>query len=178
MQILADSNQVAQIIGRLTDEAAAAMRAAPGPWAVVGVRSRGDVLAARLTAALKPKYTGSIDIGLYRDDLSELAAQPVVRTTDIAFPVDGTRVLLVDDVLMSGRTTRAAIQSLIDFGRPACVRLMVMVDRGGRELPFAPDFVGLRVNADPHDRVNVRLTPTDDEDRIELLPAKHREKRK
>lgn len=168
MHVLASADQVSTVVQRLTDEAQAAMAAAPGPWAIVGVRSRGDVLAQRLACKLKPEYTGSVDIALYRDDLSGIGPQPVVRTTDIEFPMDGTNILLVDDVLMSGRSIRAAIQSLLDFGRPRCIRLMVLVDRGGRELPIAPDFVGLRVNPNPTDQIEVRLTPTDDADRIAI----------
>jgi pyrimidine operon attenuation protein/uracil phosphoribosyltransferase len=172
MQILADAKQVSEVVQRLTDEAAAAMARSPGPWAVVGIKSRGDVLAHRITAKLTPKYSGSIDIALYRDDLSGSGARHIVRTTDINFPMDGTNVLLVDDVLMSGRSIRAALQSIMDFGRPGRVKLMVLVDRGGRELPIAPDFVGLRVNADASDQVEVRLKPTDDSDRIALTPRK------
>ena len=91
---------------------------------------KNDVLAGRV---------GSLDITLYRDDLSEIGAQPVVRTTDIPFDVDGLNVVLVDDVLMTGRSVRAALQSLMDLGRPKRVWLSVLVDRGGRELPIAPD---------------------------------------
>ncbi len=168
MRVLANAEQVSTLVQRLTDEAKAAMAAASGPWAIVGVRSRGDVLAQRLSQQLNPKYTGSVDIALYRDDLSEISPQPVVRTTDIEFPMDGTNILLVDDVLMSGRSIRAAIQSLLDFGRPRRIRLLVLVDRGGRELPIAPDFVGLRVNTDPGDSVEVQLTPTDSSDQITM----------
>lgn len=170
MRILADEKQVAAMIERLEGELAAEMRRASGPWAIVGIRSRGDVLAHRLADRLKPDHTGSVDITLYRDDLSEVGPQPIVRTTDIDFPMDGTNVLLVDDVLMSGRSVRAALQSLIDYGRPRCVRLAVLVDRGGRELPIRPDYVGLRVNTDADHHVKVHLKPTDEADQILLFP--------
>ncbi|MEX2673325.1 MAG: bifunctional pyr operon transcriptional regulator/uracil phosphoribosyltransferase PyrR [Phycisphaeraceae bacterium] len=170
MRILADEQQVGTLIERLERELAAEMSRTPGPWAIVGMRSRGDVLATRLAEPLKPAYIGSLDITLYRDDLSEVGPQPIVRTTEIDFPIDGTNVLLVDDVLMSGRSVRAAIQSLIDFGRPRCVRLAVLVDRGGRELPIRPDFVGLRVNTEADHHVKVHLKPTDADDQILLYP--------
>ncbi len=166
---LADANQVGQIVDRLASELAAAMGQSEGPWALIGVRSRGDGLAKILTQRLHPDYSGSVDIALYRDDLSEIGPQPVVRTSEIDFPIDGTNVVLVDDVLMTGRSVRAAIQSLIDFGRPRCIRLLVLVDRGGRELPIAPDFVGLRVNADRNQLIEVRLKPADAEDRIGIV---------
>jgi pyrimidine operon attenuation protein / uracil phosphoribosyltransferase len=171
MSIIADSAQVASLVERLGDEAAAAMRHAGGTWAVIGIRSRGDTLARRLAQRLKPQHVGSLDIGLYRDDLSEIGPQPVVRTTEIDFDISGVNVLLVDDVLMSGRSVRAALQSLIDLGRPRCVKLLALVDRGGRELPIAPDFVGLRLNADRNEVVDVKLKPEDDRDSIE---ARHR----
>lgn len=169
MPVIADDSEVGKLIERLGDEAGAAMRNMGGEWAVVGIRSRGDALAQRLSARLKPRHTGSLDINLYRDDLSEAGPQPVVRTTEISFDLTGLNVLLVDDVLMSGRSVRAALQSLIDLGRPRCVKLLVLVDRGGRELPIAPDFVGMRLNADRRQLVEVRLKPDDPRDAIETL---------
>lgn len=166
MHVLADHKQVGGMVDRLVEELAATVRDSDGPWAVVGIRSRGDVLADRLARRLKPKYTGFVDIALYRDDLSEVGPQPIVRTTEIDFPLDGTNILLVDDVLMTGRSVRSALQSLIDFGRPRCVKLLVLADRGGRELPIAPDYVGTRINADRGQLVEVRLEPTDPEDCI------------
>jgi len=177
MKVLADPEQVAEVIDRLAEELARTMRQSKGPWAIVGVRSRGDELAKILADRLGPDFTGSVDIALYRDDLSELGPQPVVRTTDIGFPVDGTNIVLVDDVLMTGRSVRAAIQWLIDFGRPRCIKLMVLVDRGGRELPIAPDFVGLRVNADRDELIYVRLESADGEDSISIGPRPVREVR-
>ena len=111
---------------------------------------------------------GVLDITLYRDDLSEIAAQPVVRTTEIDFSLDGLDVVLIDDVLMSGRSVRAALSVLMDLGRPRRVWLAVLVDRGGdaKELPIAADFVGTTYAG--AGRVSVRLTPTDDRDAIEL----------
>ncbi|MHB1156727.1 MAG: bifunctional pyr operon transcriptional regulator/uracil phosphoribosyltransferase PyrR [Phycisphaerales bacterium] len=169
MQQLADAKKVALLIDELAAKVAGAMTD-HRPWAVVGIRRRGDALAQRLARRLKPDFTGAIDITLYRDDLSEVGPQPQVRTTDINFDLDNCNILLVDDVLMSGRSVRAALQSLLDFGRPRCVKLAVLVDRGGRELPICPDFVGLSINTDETEHVRVRLEPTDPSDQILLMP--------
>lgn len=131
--------------------------------AVVAIRRGGVHLAARLRAGLAKALgrevpAGALDIALYRDDLAQKGAAPVLGPTDIAFPLDGKTVLLVDDVLFTGRTVRAALDELVDFGRPRRVWLAVLVDRGGRELPVAADFVGARVDAAPTDDVQVRLT--------------------
>jgi len=168
MTTLADARQVAEMVDRLASEIHGVM-AGGGSWAIVGIRSRGDLLARRLAERLQPDHLGSVDITLYRDDLSEIGAQPVVQTTDIPFDLDGLRVVLVDDVLMTGRSVRAAIQTLIDYGRPKVIKLAVLVDRGGRELPIRPDFVAQRLNLDHGEHVKVRLTPTDDADRIEIV---------
>lgn len=170
MRILADDKQISTLIDRLAGELGRVMKIEEGPWAFVGLRSRGDVLAHRLAGRLKPQFTGTIDVTLYRDDLAAKwsGPQPMVRTSHIDFPMDGLNVLLIDDVLMTGRTIRAALQSLMDFGRPRCVKLLALVDRGGRQLPIAPDFVGLRVNTEPGDRIAVALKPADEADRITL----------
>ncbi len=168
MQVVADASKVSRLIDALADQVSQGM-GGDEPWAIVGVRRRGDVLAQRLAARLEPAHSGALDISLYRDDLSELGPQPIVRTTELNFDVDGSRIVLVDDVLMSGRSVRAALQSLIDFGRPRCIRLAVLVDRGGRELPICPDFVAERIDAGLDQHVCVELTPTDDADRIVIL---------
>ena len=130
------------------------------------------MLAARLAQRLPIDLVGTLDITLYRDDLSELSSQPVVRTTDIAFPIDGLHVVLLDDVLMTGRSVRAALQSLMDLGRPRRVWLDVLVDRGGRELPITPDFAAVSLVDDDRiaagERVQVELTPTDEQDRVTI----------
>jgi pyrimidine operon attenuation protein/uracil phosphoribosyltransferase len=128
--------------------------------AVVGIHTGGVILAQRLVAALAqldapPAATGEVDITLYRDDLEQIGPAPVVRSTDIAFDVSGMTVVLVDDVLFTGRTVRAAIDNLMDLGRPKRIELAVLVDRGGRELPIQADFVGKRVAVGPEDIVEV-----------------------
>jgi pyrimidine operon attenuation protein/uracil phosphoribosyltransferase len=131
--------------------------------AIVGIRRGGVHLAGRLRKRLAALLgaeppVGTMDIALYRDDLDEKGAVPVVGPTDVRFPVDGKTIVLVDDVLYTGRTVRAALDELVDFGRPRRVWLLVLVDRGGRELPITADFVGARISAAPQDDVQVRLT--------------------
>lgn len=141
------------------------------PLRLVGIRSRGVPLAERLAAALKPLVgedvsVGAVDITLYRDDLGKGARWPVLRGTEVPFGVDGKDIVLVDDVLYTGRTVRAALNAVCDLGRPARIRLAVLVDRGERELPIQPDVVGKTVTVDRRQRVRVRLTPLDPADEI------------
>ncbi len=174
MRQLADEKRVAELIGGLASQIEREVAQEPGGWALVGIRSRGDVLAQRLAQRLEPNHVGTLDITLYRDDLSEIGPQPVVRTSDIPFALDGLNVVLVDDVLMTGRSVRAALQSLMDLGRPRRVWLSVLVDRGGRELPIAADHVALDLRPGtgveavlaPNERVEVHLQPTDERDEI------------
>jgi pyrimidine operon attenuation protein/uracil phosphoribosyltransferase len=143
--------------------------------ALVGIRTRGVPLARRLarTIAEVSQYeipTGALDITLYRDDLMRHAvgAQPVVRSTDIPFSIDDKRILLVDDVLYTGRTIRAALDALIEFGRPKAIQLVVMVDRGHRELPIKADYVGKNIPTSLSQSVKVHLTEIDGRDEVEL----------
>ncbi|MDR3638737.1 MAG: bifunctional pyr operon transcriptional regulator/uracil phosphoribosyltransferase PyrR [Isosphaeraceae bacterium] len=146
-------------------------RMAGVPLRLIGIRSRGVPLAERLAAALTPLIgevvrVGAVDITLYRDDLGKGARWPVLRGTDVPFAVDGKDVVLVDDVLYSGRTVRAALNAICDLGRPARIRLAVLVDRGERELPIQPDVVGKTVTVGRGQRVRVRLAPVDPTDEI------------
>ena len=143
--------------------------------ALVGIRSRGVPLARRLALGIKEISghdvpTGALDITLYRDDLMRHAvgAQPVVKSTDITFSIDDRRILLVDDVLYTGRTIRSALDALIDFGRPRSIQLIVLVDRGHRELPIRPDYVGKNIPTSPSQSVQVRLTEIDGRDEVEV----------
>jgi pyrimidine operon attenuation protein/uracil phosphoribosyltransferase len=139
---------------------------------VVGIRTGGEVLAHRLVEILGMNGygkvgRGTLDITLYRDDLSEIGPRPLVRPSQLALQVDGVPLLLVDDVLFTGRSIRAALNLLNDFGRPSAIRLAVLVDRGGRELPIQPDYVGVKLADVPKDyRVNVRLKEIDGKDEI------------
>lgn len=175
MRTLADAELVLELTERMAGFIRSTMaQHSSTAWAVVGLRRRGDLLARRLAQRLPGVAVGSLDITLYRDDLSEIGAQPVVRTSDIPFAIDGMQVVLIDDVLMTGRTIRAALESLKDLGRPARVWLAVLVDRGGRELPIEPNFAALQLTdgeLSGGERVEVRLTPLDPEDAIVVWEA-------
>ncbi len=133
---------------------------------LVGIRTRGAVLAARLKRAIeqiegKPVNCGILDINLYRDDLTLISHQPAVRETLIDFDITGKAVILVDDVLFTGRTIRAALDALVDLGRPSCIQLAVLIDRGHRELPIRADFVGKNIPTARTQDVRVRLVESD-----------------
>mgnify|MGYP002624705466 FL=1 len=157
MRVIADEKRVESLIDELSQaiarDMADAREAGDGaPWALIGIRSRGDDLARRMAQSLKPDELGTLDITLYRDDLSEVSSQPIVRPTEIPFSIDGVNVVLIDDVLMSGRSVRAALQLLMDLGRPKRVWLAVLVDRGRRELPIQPDHVALDLSGSARSR--------------------------
>ena len=144
--------------------------------ALVGIRTRGVPLAKRLAATIREINrhdipTGALDITLYRDDLMRHAvgAQPLVRRTEIPFSIDDRRILLVDDVLYTGRTVRAALDALIEFGRPRVIQLVVLVDRGHRELPIKADYVGKNLPTAQSQSVQVHLTEIDGRDEVEIL---------
>ena len=141
--------------------------------ALVGIRSRGVPLARRLArvigaAAGTEPAVGALDIALYRDDFTSLAAQPITKGTDIVFSIDGRTVVLVDDVLFTGRTVRAALDQLIDFGRPARIELAVLVDRGHRELPIRADYVGRALATSRDEAVQVLVVEEDGRDQVLL----------
>lgn len=147
--------------------------------ALVGIHTRGVPLARRLRDLVAERceavpLLGSVDISFHRDDVlvraggAPLRAQPVVRGTELDFPLEGTTCVLVDDVLFTGRTIRAAIDALLDYGRPDRVQLAVLVDRGHRELPIRPDYVGKNLPTAPDERVRVELEETDGADRVLL----------
>ncbi|HEY3998181.1 MAG TPA: bifunctional pyr operon transcriptional regulator/uracil phosphoribosyltransferase PyrR [Candidatus Xenobia bacterium] len=139
--------------------------------ALVGIRTRGVYLAQRLGTVLADLEghaipTGILDITLYRDDLTTVAIAPVVKKTEIDFDLNGKSVVLVDDVLYTGRTVRAALDALMDLGRPARIQLAVLVDRGHRELPIRADYVGKNIPTSTEQVVDVKLTPVDDVDGV------------
>lgn len=143
------------------------------PLALVGIETRGVVVARRVHAILaaeRPDVAfGRLDISLYRDDLDNLGTIPSLKASEIPFDVDGTRVVLFDDVLFTGRTVRAAIDGIMDFGRPARIELAVLVDRGNRELPIRADYVGEAVRTTRREYIRVRLKEIDGEDAVFLL---------
>ena len=143
---------------------------------LVGVQTRGVPLARRLAERLgaiegTAPLVGVLDINLYRDDLSRIGDHPVLRRTEIPYDLDDTVVILVDDVLFTGRTVRAALDALMDLGRPRQIQLAVLVDRGHRELPVRADFVGKNLPTAPTERVDVRLKETDGDDEVVIVKA-------
>ncbi|HTS89338.1 MAG TPA: bifunctional pyr operon transcriptional regulator/uracil phosphoribosyltransferase PyrR [Gemmatimonadales bacterium] len=143
---------------------------------LVGVQRRGVELAERLSRLIAgleghPIPCGKLDITLYRDDLQAIGPRPVIGETDLPSQLDGRTVVIVDDVLYTGRTVRAALDELADFGRPRRILLCVLVDRGGRELPIQPDLVGLKPRVGPDERVDVFVKELDGRDAVELVKA-------
>jgi pyrimidine operon attenuation protein/uracil phosphoribosyltransferase len=165
----------AQDIQTGVERLAAAIRekTAGKPLALVGIRSRGDEVAERLLNILseddRELSFGMLDISLYRDDFEHLHDNPAIQESDIAFPVEGAHVILVDDVLFTGRTIRAALDALSDYGRPGKVELAVLIDRGHREMPIQPDYVGITLDTHRLDHVLVSLEGTDGLDEVRIV---------
>ncbi len=145
--------------------------------ALIGIRTRGAILAQRLAKELEtidhqPVQVGILDITLYRDDLSRIAPNPIVRSTEIEFAIDQLTLVLVDDVLFTGRTIRAALNAINDLGRPKAIQLAVLVDRGHRELPIRADYVGKNVPTSLREQIDVRLNELDEKEEVVLdVPA-------
>jgi pyrimidine operon attenuation protein/uracil phosphoribosyltransferase len=177
MAIIMDADRMGRTLTRIAHEIVERNRGIER-LALVGIRTRGVVIAKRLAQALEHITnehvpTGALDITLYRDDLMRHAVgpQPLVRSTEIPFSIDDKKILLVDDVLYTGRTIRAALDALIDFGRPREIQLIVLVDRGHRELPIKADYVGKNVPTSSKESVNVRLTEIDGTDEVAVARA-------
>jgi pyrimidine operon attenuation protein/uracil phosphoribosyltransferase len=169
-----DSDRMGRTLARIAHEIIERNRGLD-EIALIGIRLRGVPLAERLARAIAvisghQVPTGALDITLYRDDVGRhaVASQPIVRSTDIPFSIDEKRILLVDDVLYTGRTIRAALDALIEFGRPKTIQLVVLVDRGHRELPIKADYVGKNVPTSASQSVQVRLAETDGRDEVEI----------
>lgn len=163
-------DEIARTVRRLGHEIVENNRGAEG-LVIVGLLSRGYPLARRLAEAIREFEgvavpVGALDIGLYRDDVTRRSAPPAVRPSEIPVSIDNTTVVLVDDVLFTGRSIRAALDALLDYGRPARVRLAVLIDRGHRELPIRPDFVGKNIPTALVQKVQVRLSEVDGEDAV------------
>lgn len=172
-QRLCDASGLATILDVMADEIART-RWTSAPLRLIGIRSRGFPLASRLAERVASRAglavpVGAVDITLYRDDLDSGGRWPVLHGTEIPFDVEGADVVLVDDVLYTGRTVRAALNTVCDLGRPARVRLAVLVDRGHRELPIQADIIGQTLATEPHEQIRVRLTPNDARDEIVRL---------
>ncbi len=144
-----------------------------GGYALVGLRSRGDEVAERILRRLRDRGIdspmGVLDISLYRDDFAHMSLNPALQSSEIPFEVDGSHLIIVDDVLFTGRTVRAAIDAIMDYGRPAKVELACLIDRGHRELPFFPTYVGKEIETERMDHVDVKLKQTDGVDSVEII---------
>jgi pyrimidine operon attenuation protein/uracil phosphoribosyltransferase len=172
-----DADRISRALTRIAHEILERNRGAE-ELALVGIRARGAPLARRIALSIleisgHQVATGALDITLYRDDLMRHAVgpQPLVRSTEIPFSIDDKRILLVDDVLYTGRTIRAAFDALIDFGRPKAIQLIALVDRGHRELPIKADYVGKNLPTSLNQSVQVRLTEIDGIDEVEVLDS-------
>src|ERR687887_2594778 len=174
MPVVLDADRISRSLTRIAHEILERNRGVD-ELAFVGIRTRGVPIAKRLAHAIRSINghdvpTGALDITLYRDDLMRHAVgpQPLIRKTEIPFSIDDKKILLVDDVLYTGRTIRAALDALIDFGRPKAIQLVVLVDRGHRELPIKADYVGKNVPTSLSQSVQVQLTEIDGRDAVEI----------
>ena len=176
MPVVMDADRMARSLARIAHEIVERNRGVED-LALIGIRARGVPLAERLAAEIETISgvrvpTGALDITLYRDDLRRHAVgpQPVIRRTEVPFSIDDRLILLVDDVLYTGRTTRAAFDALIDFGRPRAIQLVALIDRGHRELPIRADYVGRNIPTSRQQSVQVRLKEVDGRDEVEVEP--------
>ena len=174
MPVVMDADRIRRTLTRIAHEIVERNKGTDD-LALVGIRTRGVMIARRIAGTLREITgrdipTGALDITLYRDDLMRQAVgpQPLVRSTEIQFSIDDKKILLVDDVLYTGRTTRAALDALIDYGRPKEIQLIVLVDRGHRELPIRADYVGKNLPTSPEESVQVRLEESDGIDEVIL----------
>ena len=170
IHMVLDAADIDRILKKMTDAILAAHKNMDN-FALIGIHTRGVYLAQRIRSRIKALTTaavdtGTVDINLYRDDWTRIGAQPIVRKSEISFNIDEKQVVLVDDVLYTGRTVRAALDTLMDYGRPQAIRLAVLMDRGHRELPIAADFVGRTIPTGPDEDVQVRLQETDGEEGV------------
>jgi len=177
MPVVLDADRIDRSLTRIAHEILERNRGVD-ELAFVGIRTRGVPLAKRIARGIQQINhhevpTGALDITLYRDDLMRHAVgpQPLVRRTEISFSIDDKRILLVDDVLYTGRTIRAALDALIDFGRPKAIQLVVLVDRGHRELPIKADYVGKNLPTSPSQSVQVHLHEIDGRDEVEITES-------
>ena len=177
MPVVLDADRIGRTLTRIAHEIVERNRGVE-ELALVGIRTRGVPIARRLAHAIRDINghdvpTGALDITLYRDDLMRHAVgpQPLVRRTEIPFSIDEKKILLVDDVLYTGRTIRAALDALIDFGRPKAIQLVVLVDRGHRELPIKADYVGKNLPTSLTQSVQVHLTEVDGRDEVEITES-------
>src|SRR2546423_9893046 len=184
-KVLLDADALSRTLSRIAHEIIEAIPVLD-EFALVGIQTGGVPLAQRLARLMEERSgaapeLGAVDITFYRDDVlarggeAPLHAQPVVRETQLDFPLEGRTVVLVDDVLYTGRTIRAAIDALFDYGRPARVQLAVLVDRGHRELPIRPDYIGKNLPTSREERIQVQLLEVDEVDQVLLISTSEEE---
>lgn len=176
IHMVLDAKELARILDKMTQEIIDTHRQMD-KLALIGVHTRGVFIARRIRERILEQQgaspeTGAVDINLYRDDWTRIGAQPVVRKSEIDFNIDGKKIILIDDVLFTGRTIRAAMDALMDFGRPARIELAVLIDRGHRELPIHANYIGQTIKTTLGEAVNVLLAEFDGEDRVDVLPEK------
>jgi pyrimidine operon attenuation protein / uracil phosphoribosyltransferase len=173
--VVLDRDDMRRTLVRIAHEIVEKNPPSSGGLAIVGIHRRGAILAERIQA-LTSELTqtsvplGSVDISFYRDDIATRPTAPVVRSTELDFPLDGRTIVIVDDVLYTGRTVRAAIDVIFDYGRPARVQLATLIDRGHRELPIRPDYVGKNLPTAQDQRVNVHVDEVDGVDEVLIAP--------
>jgi pyrimidine operon attenuation protein/uracil phosphoribosyltransferase len=170
-RLLMPASVIAERIHSLAEHITADDRCAAHPLILIGIHNRGVPLAHRLAKSIQqltnhPVPVGTLDITQYRDDLGTLSQLPTLIGSDIPFDIDSARVVLCDEVIYTGRSIRAALAELLDFGRPACVQLAVLIDRSGREFPIQPDYCSSTVKIGPQERVSVQFTEVDSEDAV------------
>ena len=178
--LLCTASVMQSAIKKLAGDIYRLISATPADCALVGIHQLGVVLAAQIQKELKEEFNccpdfGTLDISMYRDDFGQRTALPLIRETDISFDVDNARVILVDDVLSTGRTIRAALDAITDYGRPALIRLAVLIDRGGVEYPIRADYVGWELNCGADRKILVEFSEEDGADGVwEVAWKKHR----
>jgi pyrimidine operon attenuation protein/uracil phosphoribosyltransferase len=174
-KIILDEKKIGRALARISHEILE-HNTDVGSIAVVGILTRGAFLAKRIAAIIEklegvPVPVGLMDISLYRDDVHSKLDQPIIQRTDILFPVKDKNIILIDDVLFTGRTIRAALNHIVDFGRPSTIQLAVLVDRGHRELPIKADYVGINIPTSRADQVVLEVVEKEGVDRVYIVPG-------
>ncbi|MDD5669119.1 MAG: bifunctional pyr operon transcriptional regulator/uracil phosphoribosyltransferase PyrR [Candidatus Omnitrophica bacterium] len=172
-----DKESINRILNRMAHEILEKNKGT-GELCIIGIRTHGAFLASRMGTRIKlienkEVPVGILDITLYRDDLTLISSQPVVHKTEIDFDITGKHVILVDDVLYTGRTVRAALDALVDFGRPTTIQLAVLIDRGHRELPIRPDYVGKNIPTAQQETIEVRMEESEGIDEVVIIEKSH-----
>lgn len=167
-----DKREIEEILERVCEEVRKEMGLSN--LVIIGIKRRGDIVAKKIKEYFEKKYKvkvplGFLDITLYRDDFSKIGANPVISETEVLFNIDDRKVLLVDDVLYTGRTIRAALDAIVDLGRPSLVRLFVLIDRNHREIPISADFIGKKVEVKKNEMVEVKLKEIDGKDEVLIV---------